>query len=193
MTAVSHLAKSSAMPLGVKVITTAIGGGIAGGLFVATNAMNTIAQRGLDTKNSRNGSSSSSSSSNGSFPASSIIENSEAEPTAIDKVMDLLNTNLMLNISMLSLLIGLAVLYISNKVANKKWNLTFIKKIFGERFHSLFVKLITFTSKSNEIWMIIIWILLVIACIGTTGIAHFLIMYLEVISEIYEEYRNNNE
>jgi len=95
-------------------------GRIARGLFVATNAMNTIAQRGLDNKNSRNGSSSSSSSSNGSFPASSIIENSEAEPTAIDKVMDLLNTNLMLNISMLSLLIGLAVLYISNKVANKK-------------------------------------------------------------------------
>lgn len=120
MTAVSHLAKSSAMPLGVKVVTTAIGGGIAGDLFVATNAMNTIAQKGLDNKNSRNGSSSSSSSSNGSFPASSIIENSEAEPTAIDKVMDLLNTNLMLNISMLSILIGLAILYISNKVANKK-------------------------------------------------------------------------
>ena len=189
MTAVSHFAKSSSMPLGAKVGTTLAGGMIAGGLFVATNAMNTITQNNIENKNSR----SSSSSGNGSFPASSALENNEVSSTTIDSITDLLNSNLILNICMLYLLIALAVLYISTKVANKNLNLTFFKNIFGQRFHYLLIKLLSFTSKSNEIWMIIIWILLIIACAGTTFIAHFMIVYIDVISEIYQQYLENNK
>ena len=172
------------MPLGVKLGATAASGAIAGGLFVATNAMNSIAQKKIESKCSPP-------SDNDSYPASSVLENSEANSTTIDNITDLLNSNLILSTCILYLLLGLAILYISTKVANKNWSLTFIKNIFGKRFHSLLIKFLSFTSKSNEIWMIIIWILLVIACLGTTFIAHLLIMYIDVISEVYQQYTQN--
>ena len=65
--------------------------------------------------------------------------------------MDLLNSNLVLNMCILYLLVALAVLFISTKVVSKNYNLTFIKNIFGERFYYNFIKGLSYTSKSNEI------------------------------------------
>ena len=73
MTAVSHIAKSSSMPLGVKIGATTAGGAIAGCLFVATNATNTLVQRKVGDKTS---SPRPSNNSNDSYPASSVLEDS---------------------------------------------------------------------------------------------------------------------
>ena len=74
MTAVSHFAKSSSMPLGVKIGATAAGGAIAGCLFVVTNATNTLIQRKVEDKTSSPRPSNNSS--NDSYTASSVLEDS---------------------------------------------------------------------------------------------------------------------
>ena len=186
MTAVGHIAKSSNMPLGVKIGATAAGGAIAGCLFVVTNAINTLVQRKVEDKTSSPGPGPSSNSSNDSYPASSVLEDSENNSSTIETIMDLLNSNLVLNMCILYLLVALAVLFISTKVVSKKYNLTFIKNIFGERFYYYFIKGLSYTNKSNEIWMFIVWILLIIASLGTTYIAYLLITHIDIISETYQ-------
>jgi hypothetical protein len=190
MHSIASLTKLGGMPLGAKIIAVATGGTIAGTLFVATNAMNTIVQRGLDNSKSLNSNLSNNttngSENNGPYTASSMIDSGDNNSSIMDTVMDLLNSNLIINMASLSLLLALAVLFVSSKVAGKKWGLIFVKNIFGESFHKFLIKTLSFTSKYNEAWMLIIWILLVVATLGSIYIAQFLITHIDLISEIYQ-------
>lgn len=80
------------------------------------------------------------------------------------------------------------VLHFNTKIINNKWEFTYIKYILGE-YYSYFDKILKFTSKSNELWMLFGWILLILACIFSTCIAFFLINYIDIITEVYENYK----
>src|SRR5205085_8106412 len=54
MSAAATVAKSSALPPSMKVAVAFAGGAIAGGLFVATNAINTISQKAINTSDTNN-------------------------------------------------------------------------------------------------------------------------------------------
>ena len=176
LTSGSSLMKSSA-PIGVKLGVTAVGGAVGGALFVSTNYMNTIAQKRAESSSVKG-------SSDTSFPCKSMLENPGDSDQFLDAVLGLLNVNLILHICILYLLIALAILYISN---NSKLNIEFLKKVLGVNIHSLIVKLLTYTNKTNKIWMVIIWMLLILACSGSLYISYYLTLNLDIICEIYQD------
>ena len=98
--------------------------------------------------------------------------------------MTFLTSNFVLHIAILYLLFALAILYLSDKVVKNKWELIFIRNIFGERFYTLLIKGLNYTSKSNQIWMFAIWIILVLSTISSIYFAYFLLNNIDVISEI---------
>ena len=102
-----------------------------------------------------------------------------------DKTVEFLTANMLFSISIFFLLYLLMVLHINTKIINNKWEFTYIKYILGEYYYSYFYKLLKLTSKSNELWMLFGWILLIIACLFSTCIAFFLINYIDIITEVY--------
>lgn len=174
MTTASALMKSGG-PLGVKLGVTAIGGAIGGALFVSTNYMNTIAQRKAEFSSVKKPY-------DPNFSAKSILENFDGDDPLLNAVLGLLNINFILHLCILYLLIALPVLYISSN----KYNVDFLKKVLGVTIYNLLVKLLTYTSNTNKIWLIIIWILLIIACLGALYISHYLSLNIDIISEIYQ-------
>ena len=176
MTSASTLMKSGT-PLGIKVGVTAVSGAVGGGLFVAANYFNTIAQEKAKPKKT--------SFTSDTFSAKSALDGNEND-SSLDAVLGLFNINLMLNICILYLLVAIAILFVSSYVAENKLSLTFIQNIFGIRVHSFVVRLLKLTSKSNVIWMVIAWIILIVATIGSICISYFLLTHLDTISEIYQ-------
>lgn len=170
----SALMKSGA-PLGVKLGVTALGGAVGGALFVSMNYMNTIAQR-------KAGYNSGKSSSDSVFSAKSMLSNFDNNDKDLEAVLGLLNINILLHICILYLLIALAILFISNNI---KLDFSFLKAIFGENIYKLITRLLIYINKTNKIWMSIIWIILLIACLGTLYISNYLSLNIDVISEIY--------
>lgn len=98
--------------------------------------------------------------------------------------------NLGFNSCILILLYGLFYLYINSKIINEKWDLLFIKNIFGERFYYYFMKIYTYGSKTNKAWMLFNIIFIFIGSIGSILIGCFLIKYIDLITELYEYYKN---
>ena len=178
MTTTSTLLAKSSAPLGIKIGATAVGGLLGGGIFVLANYANTIMQvkAGLNSKTHNTDI--------GSFSAKSMSENSD--DSAINAVLGMFNINFIFNICILYLLIVLAILFISSNIAENKLSLTFIKNIFGTRFHSFIMKLLKYTSNTNKIWMLIIWIMLIIATLANIFMSGFFIEHLDLIVEIYQ-------
>jgi len=180
MSATANVIKGSALPPSVKFFATVAGGLAAGAIVTGTNAANTI------TQNSINSSSSSKNGGTGPYTANSPLEDIESNSATIETVMTFLYSNLALHIAILYLLFALGILYLIDKVVKNKINIIFIRNIFGERFYNLFIKGINFTSKSNQIWMLIIWIILVLSSIGGIYFAYFLLNNINIISEILQ-------
>lgn len=174
MTAGSSMVKSGASA-GIKLGVVAVGGAIGGTLFVSTNYMNTIAQKRAKCNSSSNSS---------TFSAKSVMDNNDDQ--FLNAVLGLLDANIILHICILYLLIALALLYISNNFANNKLKTDFLKNIFGVRFYNIVVKLLNYTNKTNKIWMIVIWVLLLIASLATIYISYYILFHIDVISEIYQ-------
>lgn len=145
MSAAAHVIKGSALPPSVKFFATVAGGLAAGALVTGTNAANTI------TQNSIKPSSSSKNGGIGPYTASSPLEDIESNSATIETVMTFLYSNFALHIAIFYLLFALGVLYLSEMVVKNKINLIFIRNILGERFYSLLIKVLSFTSKSNQI------------------------------------------
>jgi hypothetical protein len=101
--------------------------------------------------------------------------------------MTLLNSSFILQFCILYLLWALLILYLANKVIEKKWDLTFIKNIFGERIYSFIIKLLTYTSKSNDIWIIVIFILLFCFSLASWYFSPFTLSNIDIISEIVQQ------
>lgn len=107
------------------------------------------------------------------------------EPSAdIDTVMSLLNVNYTLHICILYFIWIIFILYISNKVVNIDWKLTYIKNRFGDRVHYYIMKHLTYTSKSNNFFIVLGILLLIISSIYGLFLAKFLINNIDIISEI---------
>lgn len=110
------------------------------------------------------------------------------EPSAdFDTVMSLLNANHILHLCILYLPIALMILFISTMILENKWNLIFIRNIFGEWFYNLVIKSLSYTGKYNRIWMFIGWVFLVIASLVTLYISGYLMNNIDIISEIVQQ------
>ena len=105
---------------------------------------------------------------------------SEAKET-----IEFLMINMLFKCCILLSLYLLLMLHINTKIVNESWQFKFIKDILGEYYHSLFIKLLKFTSNSNKVWMIVLSILLIIACLVSIIIALFIINYMDIITETY--------
>lgn len=178
MSAAANAVKASSLPISIKFGATVAGGVAAGAILTATNAANTITQNKIEANPSSKNDSGS------SYLDKSVIENIESNYATIDTVMVFLNSNFILHIAILYLLFALGILYLCDKVVKNKWELMFIKNIFGERFYSLVVKGINYTSKSNQIWMLAIWIMLVLSTLASIYFGYFLLNNIYIISEI---------
>jgi hypothetical protein len=58
--------------------------------------------------------------------------------------------------------------------------------MFGVRYHKYFMKALTFTSKSNELWMYIGWTILIIGSLLSIYIAYMLVEHIDLFTELYE-------
>jgi hypothetical protein len=109
----------------------------------------------------------------------------------VEETMRFLYANLAASGCIFYGLILLIALHINTKIINSKWEFAFIRNIFGPRYHKYFMQALTFTSKSNELWMYIGWTILVIGCLLSIFMGYFLVNYLDLITELYEYSKNN--
>jgi hypothetical protein len=108
----------------------------------------------------------------------------------VEETMRFLYANLAASGCIFYGLILLIALHINTKIINSKWEFAFIRNIFGPRYHKYFMQALTFTSKSNELWMYIGWTILVIGCLLSIFMGYFLVNYLDLITELYEYSKN---
>ena len=181
MSAMAKIVKGSGLPLGTKIGATVVGGVLAGSAVVVFTAVNTISQNKIEKSSRLNNNGS-----NGFFSANCPLENNEVISN-VDAVHNFLLANYILHIAVLYLLFAIAILYISDKIINNKWELLFIKKYFGIRFYNLIIKGISYTSKSNQIWIFLIWIMLIFSSICSIYFAYYLLNNIDVISKIVNE------
>ena len=105
------------------------------------------------------------------------------EPGAdIDTVLALLNSSFTLQCCILYLLWSLLIIYTTNRVIKNKWNLIFIKNIFGEKINSLAIKYFTYINKSNNIWLMIIFILIFCCSLASLYFSYFILNNIDIIS-----------
>ena len=177
MKAGSTIAKTAGGSPFAKLGMVFAGGVIGGGTVVTANVISSLTDKKYVTTSTPK-----SNSGDGGSSAFSI------EPSAdIDTVMLLLNLNFIFQCTILYLLWAMLILYIADKVVEKKWNLTIIKNIFGERVHSLVIKWFSYASKSNKIWLLFGFFLLIVASINSLYISHFLLNNIELISNIVQQ------
>nr|YP_009364334.1 hypothetical protein [Ophiocordyceps sinensis]ARF03400.1 hypothetical protein [Ophiocordyceps sinensis]QDH07248.1 hypothetical protein [Ophiocordyceps sinensis] len=158
-------------------------GGLAGGVTATiSNNGNSIIEKKINyTTGSNIGVNNTNDGNNG--PSAFSIE-----PSAdIDTVMSFLNANYLLHVYVLYFIWAILILYISNKVVKNDWKLIYIKNMFGERIHSFVTKSFTYTSKSNNFFIVLGWILLILSSIYSLYIANFLVNNIDIISEIVLE------
>lgn len=172
----ASLVKASGLSPTAKIGVMTAGAVVGGTTVTIANAMGSIFQK-------KNNYSSTSSSNSGTGSEAFSIE----PGPDLDTVMTLLNANYILHICILSLLISLMILYISTMAIENKFYLVFIKNIFGERFHSFLIKLLSYSAKHNKVWMIIAWIFLIFGSIVALWLSYFLIDNIDIISEIVQQ------
>jgi len=116
----------------------------------------------------------------------SVLKNGHSDTDGVKLAIEMLTTNLVISGTILILLYALSSFYISSRIIEGKWNLSFIKNIFGERFYLFYVKIRTYGSKTNKAWMLYNIIILIICSIISIFIGYFLINYIDLITEMYE-------
>lgn len=72
--------------------------------------------------------------------------------------------------------------YVNIIIINKNWQFTYIKNIFGERIHH-YLKMVRFGSKSNNLFIKIILISIIIVCIFCIFGELFFINYIDIITK----------
>ena len=102
----------------------------------------------------------------------------------MDTVLSLLNANYALHVCITYLVIIILFLYIADNIMSNKWDLLFIKRIFGVTIYNLIIKWFTFTTKYNKVWIGIAWLLLLIASLITLYVSGYLSNNIEIISDI---------
>ena len=190
----ASIVKASGISPTAKLGAVVVSGLSAGAIVVGTNAANSIFQKKVDSAAVNYAQS------NTTTPTSPFTPNTgggssgngsaafSIEPSAdIDTVMALLNSDFILQFCILYLGWALLVIYIANRVVENKWDLTFIKNIFGVKVHSFVIKSLTYTSKSNNIWLMVIFILLFISTLASLYFSYFILNNIDIISEIVQQ------
>ena len=110
----------------------------------------------------------------------------------VKMVRDLLGVNIIMSFSMLILFFLFPGTYINYKVIHGNWDISYIKKIFGERFYYYFMKIYSYGSKTSLGWIYYCFTLLIISCLVSVIIGFYLIKDIDFITEVFE-YTNNNK
>ena len=177
----ASIAKTTGLTPAAKVGVMAAGALIAGSTVTIANAINTIDNSKVTTSKEVVKTSTTNTPSSNNPPSDAL----SVEPSAdMETVLSLLNANYTLHICITYLILILLILYTADKVVNKKWNLLYIKNIFGESFYNLIIKWFSFAGKYNKIWMGIAWLLLLIASIITLYVSSYILNHIDIISDI---------
>nr|YP_009327816.1 hypothetical protein [Epichloe typhina]APB96775.1 hypothetical protein [Epichloe typhina] len=174
------LAKTSGLYTTAKLGLMTAGAVIAGSTVTVVNTINSLDSSKVTTSEATK------SSSNIPFPNNSPTSSAfSIEPGAdLDTILSLLNANNVLHICITYLIIIMLILYIADNITSKKWNLLFIKRIFGVTTYNLIIKWFTFTSRYNKIWIGIAWLLLLIASFVTLYVSSYLSNNIEILADI---------
>jgi hypothetical protein len=103
----------------------------------------------------------------------------------VKMVRELLTGNIIISFSRLGLVFLFPGIYINYKVIHGNWNISFIKRIFGERFYYYFMKIYSYGSKTSLAWIYFCFILLIISCLVSVIIGFYLIKDIDFITEWY--------
>jgi len=85
---------------------------------------------------------------------------------------------------MFYLIVGQIILLLFNKIIKNNYQLLYIKNIFGEYIQKLIFKIIRYSFKSNNFFIIFGWVLLIITCLISLNLSNFMLNNIEIISEI---------
>ena len=99
--------------------------------------------------------------------------------------IDFLIANLSFRICIPSILYFILALNINTKIINENWEFKYLYIIFGKTYHSYFMKLLRLTSKSNNIWIVILWIMLAISCLLSAATSLYITYNIDLITTIY--------
>lgn len=192
----ASIAKASGLSPTAKIGVMSAGAVIGASTVTVANAIGSISQKKIDNAVVASSVKSATSPTTPTSPPTSNPGSGDGsaafsiEPGAdLDTVMSLLDANHILHICILYLPIALMILYVSTMVVENKWNLIFIKNIFGVRFYNLVIKSLSYTGKYNRIWMFIAWVFLVFASLLALYISYYLGNNIDIISEIVQQSR----
>lgn len=106
----------------------------------------------------------------------------------IKRTYEFLLVNMIFSISILSCLWLLLILFINTKIIDSNLQFNYIKNVLGKSYY-YFYKLLKYTSNTNKYWTIILFIILIIACILSISVGFFWINYIDMISESHINYK----
>lgn len=203
MFAAASLVDNSLFPLTIKFGTIVAGGTVAGVLVTGINAINSIVQNKLNSSVIKNGGISGNNIINFNDPFSEKFcndpSNEKFKTLSVesiyhihDSVIDLLISNYYLQLITLYLIYYLIILFLLRTCASRiKNNCKFIliKKLFGEYYYALAIKILNCIGNINNIWIWLILILLLISSIGSLFFSFFILNNIDTISVIIQQYK----
>ena len=154
----ASIAKATGLSPSAKLGVMGAGALIGGSTVTVVNAIGSLSQKKIDdagvasaVKSGKLQTSHTSSSTGNSGTGDGPVAFSIEPGADLDTVISLLNANHILHICILYLSIALIILYVSTMIVENKWNLIFIKNIFGVRFYNFLIKSLSYTGKYNRI------------------------------------------
>jgi hypothetical protein len=191
MSSVAKVLKSSSLSPIVKISVLAGTGLATGGIVAVANTANSIMDKKINDAYAKEVISSEIKPSISDIPKSGNDGPAafSIEPSAdLDTVMTLLNANYILHWCIILFIYCILILLLANKVVNNQWKLEFLKKIFGEKTHNFIIKSLSLTSKTNNVFIIFGFIVLIITSISTLYISYFILENIDIITDIVKEY-----
>ena len=118
----------------------------------------------------------------------SVVNYDKLDPFVdeIKETTHALYSNLALSVCIFYSLLLLAALHINTKLINNKSALNFMKNMLGQRNYYYFIKMLTFTSKSNELWIYIGLTIILIASLFSIYFAYMWIIHIDLFTELYQ-------
>jgi hypothetical protein len=168
----AKIVKSSSLPILGK-LGIVIAGGLGSGVITAGTSA------AIKISNHKDGPSSTSTITDNNFSAKSIDDNIELE-----SVMTLLNSEFILNIVIVYLVISLLTLYLIDMAIKNNSEFTLLKNFFSEHIYKFFISTMKFSSKSNKTFLLITWTILFICCVSSLSFSYFILNNIDIISDI---------
>lgn len=191
MSSVTKVIKYSSLPPVIKISVLAGTGLATGGIVTVANTVNSIMDKKINDAYAKEVIYSKIKPSIHDVPKSGNDGPAafSIEPSAdLDTVMVLLNANYILHWCIIWFIYCILILLLANKVVNNQWKLEFLKKIFGEKTHNFILKSLNLTGKTNNVFIVFGFIVLIITSISTLYISYFILENIDIITDIVKEY-----